>query len=90
MRLKKRFAGVVSVVVAFAIVLGMLPIIGRPPEVYAESANKSIACLGTEAMMNPVVPTSMYDHWAGSFVYLGKYNGNPVLFGLWDDSALYV
>ena len=44
MRLKKRFAGVVSVVVAFAIVLGMLPIIGRPLEVYAESANKSIAC----------------------------------------------
>ena len=122
MRLKKRFAGVVSVVVAFAIVLGMLPIIGRPLEVYAESANKSIACLGTEAMTNPLVPTSMFDHWAGSFVYLGKYNGNPVkyrvldpdttrfgsrtmlldchdvlyekqynpvLFGLWDDSALY-
>ncbi len=64
MRLKKRFAGVVSVVGAFAIVFGRLPIIGRPPEVYAESANKSIACL--------------------------KYNGNPVLFGLWDDSALYV
>ena len=84
MKSKKIQKRIISLAVTFALVLGMLPIVGRPLHVYAESSNKSIACLGTEALTHPLVPKDDTEHWAGSFVYLGKYNDKPVKYRVLD------
>ncbi len=49
---------------------------------------KTITGLGTGAITDPVAPAADTDAWGGSFVYYGKYNGQPVKYRVLDkDSA---
>ncbi|MBQ5968463.1 MAG: hypothetical protein IJL60_11890 [Clostridiales bacterium] len=43
--------------------------------------------LGTKQMKTPAVPQSANDAWNGSFVYFGKYEGQPVLYRVLDPNS---
>lgn len=43
--------------------------------------------LGTNGMVNPIVPTSTSDAWTGSYVYFGTYNGSSVKYRVLDSET---
>ncbi len=73
-KLSKRILGAV---LTAALVLGTVLLPQFTVEVKADSV-KTITGLGTGAIGNPNKPESGSSKWSGSYVYYGKYGGNPV------------
>ncbi|MBO4927026.1 MAG: hypothetical protein J5379_02090 [Clostridiales bacterium] len=46
--------------------------------------NHNTTRFGTSQMANPAAPSSSSDTWNGSFVYFGKYDGEPIRFRVLD------
>ncbi len=61
-----------------AMAAGLMPGVGRPLPVNAAVSDKTIAGLGTDAIVNPMQPEDTSSPWAGSYVYFGSYDGDPV------------
>ena len=59
---------------------------GRPLGADAAVSGKTIAGLGTSVMANPTVPEEN-SAWKGSYVYFGKYNGEPVKYRVLDNNT---
>ncbi len=43
--------------------------------------------LGTNGIIDPIVPTSEADAWTGCYVYFGTYNGSPVKYRVLDSNT---
>jgi len=54
------------------------------PQVVFEGKTISNTKLGTNGMSSPSVPQTPDDKWNGSYVYFGKYEGQPVLYRVLD------
>ena len=55
-----------------------------PDPIDFEGKNLSNTQLGTNGMSSPSVPQTPDDKWNGSYVYFGKYEGQPVLYRVLD------
>ena len=72
MKKAKRF---LSMLLTLSLCVGEFSFMGIKASAEGE---KTITGLGTGAITDPVAPVADTDAWGGSFVYYGKYNGQPV------------
>ena len=77
-----RSAKTISAVLAAALTLTLIPKIAGSNTVLAASGSKNQdnTSLGVSAIVNPTPPKNEFSPWTGSFVYFGKYTGNPLKF----------
>lgn len=72
---------ILSGLLAASMVVAIVPGIAGKDTVYATGGkNKDNTCLGTSGISSPVIPGSRILPWAGSYVYFGKYAGDPIKF----------
>ena len=78
-----------SVVLASALSLPMISMLGiaKTAKVRAAEKNEQNTQLGVTQIAEPVVPTDFTDPWKGSYVYYGKYDGEPIMFRVLDTDA---
>ena len=83
--LKRKLAGIVVVSMLLSCV-GMFATCEK--KAYADTTDKTITGLGTGVIGTPVPPAeNMSGRWAGSFVYYGKFKGNPVKYRVLDPNS---
>ena len=74
---EKLAAGILTAAMSMAFV----PFFGGTGQVLADdSKNAGNTWLGVAGIENPAVPDSEDSAWSGSYVYFGKYGGNPIRF----------
>lgn len=78
MKKNKIFRRGLALLLAMALIVGLIPEVGRPLNVKAADDDKTIVGLGADAIANPVSPESTDSAWEGSYVYFGRYGGTPV------------
>ena len=68
-----------SAIIAVVLVISGLPRLLGEAIVLADSLkNQDNTCLGTIDIRNPQAPNSSNEEWKGSYVYYGKYYGQPI------------
>jgi len=72
---KKLLSFVLTLVMVFSTMTGIVPFMDTSMTVKAEVADKTVAGLGTSAIINPTSTESSAAAWAGNYVYYGKYDG---------------
>lgn len=80
-----------ALVLSTAMMLGMVPALGKPLTVQAEETevkNVNLNIGGTIAGIgNPEIATSYTSPWTGAYVYFGTYNGSPVKYRVLDPNT---
>ena len=78
-----------SVVLASTLSLPLISMLGgvRTSKVLAADKNENNTQLGVTQIVEPVKPTDFTDPWKGSYVYYGKYDGEPIMFRVLDTDA---
>ena len=66
-----------AIMLSAVLTLSIVPFIGTSSVVQA-AEEKTVESLGTGVMAPPIQTTARYTKWRGSFVYYGKYDGEPV------------
>ncbi|MBO4476711.1 MAG: leucine-rich repeat domain-containing protein [Lachnospiraceae bacterium] len=75
---------ILAILMVAVLITVLLPMAGAAKTVWAVTYNseitqgKTIVCVGTDGIKAPSVPEHDNDRWTGSYVWFGKYNGDPV------------
>ncbi len=79
-QIKNRYFKLLTLVLAAAVVLAIIPnTSGNGTVIAAESKNANNTCLGTSGIASPAKPDAD-SPWSGSYVYFGQYNDKPIKF----------
>jgi len=75
-----------SVILASALSLPMFSMLGiaKTSKVRAYDKEQDNTLLGVSGMADPVKPAAFTDPWKGSYVFYGKYDGQPMLYRVLD------
>ena len=88
--LKKWAPKIGAAALSLAMGIGVIPSFSGSKAVRADdewSKNKDNTKLGTKQIADPEIPESSEDTWRGSYVYFGKYEGEPILFRVLDSET---
>ena len=75
---------ILAILMVAVLITVLLPMAGAAKTVWAVTYNseitqgKTIVCVGTDGIKAPSAPEHDTDRWKGSYVWFGKYNGEPV------------
>ena len=88
-KMTSRWGRLTSVVLASALSLPMISFLGgvKTAKVLAVVKDESNTQLGVTQIVEPVKPKEFTDPWQGSYVYYGKYDGEPIMFRVLDTDA---
>ncbi|MBO7426871.1 MAG: DUF4214 domain-containing protein [Clostridiales bacterium] len=91
MNLKIRSAKIISSALAVTMGIALIPWLNNGTDVRADGTkNKDNTKLGVSQIADPSIPDDFDTPWEGSYIYLGKYDGNPIKFRVLDtDSEIY-
>ena len=91
MNIKIRSSKIISSALAVTMGIALIPWLQNGTVVRADGTkNKDNTKLGVSQIADPSIPDDFDTPWEGSYIYFGKYDGNPIKFRVLDtDSELY-
>ena len=90
MAIRKIENRVLAVILSLLLAVTLLTVTGLGGTASAESDPtwvKTVAGVGTTAIKAPTAPGSIEDAWTGSYVWYGKYYGQPVKYRVLDPKS---